>query len=219
MPTDLLKLSGMVLSSEPIGEYDRRLVFLTKERGKISAFAKGARRQNSTLLAVTSPFVFADFYFYEGRNSYTLKNAEVINYFRDLKQDLELVCMASYLAEFAGYYAKENLYEPHALNLLYKAYQALEKGVMDKNLIRFVFELKLMQINGEYTITPKVPVCNAALYAWQFVLETNIGKLFQFTLTEEALKDFEKSVTYLRKHVVEEDFASLKIMEQLKERA
>ncbi len=216
MPTDLLKLSGMVLSSEPIGEYDRRLVFLTKERGKISAFAKGARRQNSTLLAVTSPFVFADFYFYEGRNSYTLKNAEVINYFRDLKQDLELVCMASYLAEFAGYYAKENLYEPHTLNLLYKAYQALEKGVMDKNLIRFVFELKLMQINGEYTITPKVPVCNAALYAWQFVLETSIGKLFQFTLTKEALKDFEKSVTYLRKHVVEEDFASLKIMEQLK---
>ena len=216
MQNELLKLSGMVLSSEPIGEYDRRLVFLTKERGKISAFAKGARRQNSTLLAVTSPFVFGDFYFYEGRTSYTLKNAEVINYFRDLKQDLELVCIASYLAEFAGYYAKENLYEPHALNLLYKAYQALEKGVMDKELIRLVFELKLMQINGEYTITPKVPVCKAALYAWQFVLETGIGKLFQFSLKEEALKDFEKSVTYLRKHMVDEDFASLKIMEQLK---
>ena len=213
--SDLLEVNGMVLSSMPIGEYDRRLVLLTRERGKISAFAKGARRPNSSLLAGSRPFSYGAFWLYEGRSSYTVRSMEIRHYFEKLSLDLEKTCYGSYFLEFADYYGKEGLDATPLLKVLYGALLALEKEKMPLPLIRRVLELKAMEVNGEYAEQPLGPVGEAAAYAWDFVLRTPAEKVFSFTLEPRALAEFSGAVEALKRYYLDREFKSLEILEGL----
>lgn len=144
-----IEVTGMVLVAGGIGEYDRRVEILTKERGRISAFAKGARKPTSALVGATNPFVFGSFTLYEGRNSYTLVHAEVENYFAELRQDMEGAYYGFYFLELASYYTREGNDETEMLKLLYQTLRGLTKKTIDYRLIRCIFELKAMLIQGE----------------------------------------------------------------------
>ena len=147
---------GMVISSAPIGEYDKRVVILTKERGKISVFARGARRPGSALAGMIMPFSFGEFTVYEGRTSYTLVSASISNYFAELRTDVEGAYYGFYFMEIADYYCREATDERRMLKLLYQTFRALTKDTIDNRLIRRIFELKTICINGE---APHVFAC------------------------------------------------------------
>lgn len=147
--SESVSLTGMVLTAMPISDYDKRITILTKERGKITAFARGARRPQSTLLAATNPFAFGEFELFEGKSAYNLSKASIRNYFRELTADVDATYLGFYFAEFAEYFCQENNDEKEMLKLLYQSLRALASPAYEKRLVRAIFELKALTINGE----------------------------------------------------------------------
>lgn len=154
-------VTGMVLSSRVIGETDKRVTLLTTENGKISAFAKGAKKPTSSLLAATNPFVFGEFELYVGRSSMTIVRANVKDYFNEIQKDIETVYYGSYLLELADFFTRENNDDKEILKLLYQSVKALCKGSISNKLIRLIFELKMLVINGEYPNSYECAICGS----------------------------------------------------------
>lgn len=151
-----ITVTGMILSAQPNKEYDRRLVLLTKERGKISVFANGVRRPTAMLSGCSQPFVFGKFTLYEGRDSYTLQAVEPENFFAELRTDLEAVYYGVYFCEFAETVTREGLPAKEELKVLYRSLGALLKKSIGVELVRAIFELKMLSVGG---ISPQVYEC------------------------------------------------------------
>ena len=214
-----ISVTGMVLMAAPVGEYDRRLVILTRGRGKITAFARGVRRPGNQLMAAAAPFVFGKFLLYEGRDAYTLAGAEVENYFREIAGDMEAACYGSYFLELADYYGRENIDATETLRLLYQSLRALLTPSVPNRLVKPVYELKLMEINGEYRELPLGRLNDSTLYAWQYVLAAPVESLYTFTLTDQVLGEFVRCVEQNKERFIDKTFHSLDILNAVMDNA
>lgn len=246
---DAVSLTGIVLSSAPSGEYDKRVVILTKERGKITAFARGARRPNSALLASTGSFAFGTFLLYEGRDAYSLVQANISNYFSELMNDFGGAYYGMYFCELADYYTRENNEEISIMKLLYQSLRALSKKSLDRELVRYIYELKIFTYAGEY---PEVfqcrqcgteeklkyfsmfhtgvfcEKCKAAIkdglvlnpstvYTLQYIIGTEVEKLYTFTVSTEVLAELRMIMDRWRERYLEKRMKSLEILESVKD--
>ena len=213
---DFTIVTGMIIKAVPIGEYDRRLVLLTKEKGKISAFARGARKPNSRFVASTNLFCFGTFKLYAGRDSYTLSETEISNYFEDLRMDFEGAYYGMYFLEIADYYTRENNDEREMLKLLYQSLRAVSHPSLKNQLIRAIFEIKSVVINGEF---PGIPSGKEYLDSTEFtidyIVDSSIEKLYTFTVTDEVLDELRNIASWTRKHCLTGRFKSLEILETL----
>ena len=213
---DFIFVTGIVLKQSPSGEYDRRVTILTKECGKIVAFARGARRQGNKLAAATNSFAFGMFKLYQGRDAYVLADAEIKNYFENLMSDFEGAYYGMYFAEIADYYARENNDDRMLLGLLYQSLKALSAPSIPRPLVRVIYECKAIAVNGEFPGVPKDRRLSAsATYALDFVASSSLEKLYTFTVTEEVLRELQSVAEEYCKKYLKHDFKSLEILKTL----
>ena len=216
MNDDLTDLTALVLASTPAGEYDRSVVLLTRERGKIACFARGARRPGSPLMAVSLPFCFGTYRIRPGRNSNVLVEAKLQTFFEKLRNDMEATCYASYFAEFLQYVTRENNDESALLLLAYQSFRALESNRIPQRLVRAVFEIRATAIEGEFLPPSQEHGFSAsALQAVEHIVSSPIRTLYTFAVKDSVLVELEHIAEVSVKRSLNHHFESLDILKAL----
>ena len=137
-----LKAEGIILKRRNFGEADRILTVFTLQRGKISVLAKGVRRITSRRAGSIELLNRVSMYLYQGRGMPILTEAESMDVYPKLKEDLTLSTYAYHILELVDKLTAENqdnriLYE-HLVQVL----QRLSKN--PRQILIRAFEAKIL---------------------------------------------------------------------------
>ncbi|MCU0310271.1 MAG: DNA repair protein RecO [Acidimicrobiales bacterium] len=145
---------AIVLRTYKLGEADRIVVLLTRGRGKVRAVAKGVRKTRSKFGARLEPTSHVAVQLYEGRELDIVTQADSLDHFRVIRDDLERITRASAMLETADQLAQEGEVNPRLFQMLLGALRTLAGS--DSALVVPAFFWKVLALEG---YRPEVEVC------------------------------------------------------------
>jgi len=102
------------------------------------------------------------------------------------------------------------------LKLLFQSIRAIIKPNIDNELIRVVFEMKALCVNGEFPGIPRDRnILSGTKYTMDFISSTPVEKLYNFAVKDEVLAELKDiSRTYCKTYM-DKKFKSLELIETL----
>lgn len=145
----LIKTRGLVIKEQAYKEQDKILTIFTEDEGKIQCMARGFRRQKSGLLASTQIFAYSEFVYYPGKNFGSINQADLIESFYPLRNDLTKMALAAYLLDLMNnafdFFQKSPEILKLLLHILY--YMAQGNSKSDHAMVG-AFQMKLISVLG-----------------------------------------------------------------------
>jgi DNA repair protein RecO (recombination protein O) len=141
------RTEAIVLRRSDFGEADRLLTLYSKELGKIRAIAKGARKPQSRKTGHVELFMRSKFFVAKGRNLDIITQAEMIEPYAALRDDLMRVTHASYVVELLDRFTVEDDHHAGIYALLADTLAHLAEAD-DLALATRHYELQLLSLTG-----------------------------------------------------------------------
>lgn len=159
-PMGLQTAEALILDVRDLHDRDRIVTFLTREHGKRSGVAKGARVKHSRFGGQLQPLAKVQVTWFErdGRDLVRVSSVELIRAAQSLQSDLEGLLLGSYLADHLLEFAQEGEASDHLYRLLDSTLQALAGGV-DRDLATRYFEAWVLRIAGVFPAPHVCPSC------------------------------------------------------------
>lgn len=167
----LIKTAGIVTKTVKYGETSIIATVVTKELGKISVIANGARTGKSRFLAAMQLFAYSELVVYKsksGKGLYRLNEASVAVSFSGIRESLEKLAYAAYFAEVINCVMPEDAPpDEELLRLFLNVLFVLEKEMEISEKIKTVFEWRIAREAG---IAPLIEGCFGCGKAPSFII-------------------------------------------------
>ena len=151
-----IKVNGIVIAENNMGDFDKMLTILTPNLGKIGCSAKGSRRPKSLLLSGTQFLCFGEYMLFKGSEHYTMNSCETIELFYNIRTDLDKLTYASYITKIINDVTTENQNSFNTLKLFLNTLYMISETDKNLDFITSVFKLRILKILG---FAPNVREC------------------------------------------------------------
>ena len=155
----ILNTQGIVLKSVRYKENDVILTLFTRKLGKVSAIAKGAKRNKSSLLSSAQLFSYANYTLKRKGNMYTVNQADTIKSFYDISYDIDAFSYATYITKLVEDSTLENQTNNRLFILLAQTLYLYTQENKDKKFITRAFELKFLDYIGFRPVVNRCSSC------------------------------------------------------------
>ena len=143
----LYSTEAIVLRRNDYGEADRLLTLMTPHLGKLRVMAKGARKITSRKAGHIELFTRTNLLLAKGRTFDIVSQAELIETYRVLREDMQRGSLAHYFCELADQFGQEDNEDEPLFNLLADGLRWLCEAPDPKLALRH-FELRLLTLAG-----------------------------------------------------------------------
>ena len=143
-----IKVNGIVISENNMGDFDKMLTILTPNLGKIGCSARGARRLKSLLLSGTQFLCFGEYMLFKGSETYSINSCETIEMFYNIRTDLEKLTYASYITKIINDVTTENQNSFYTLKLFLNTLYMISETDKNLDFIVAVFKIRILKILG-----------------------------------------------------------------------
>ncbi|MGH9301233.1 MAG: DNA repair protein RecO, partial [Acidimicrobiales bacterium] len=140
-----------------LGEADRVASLITENHGKVRAVVKGVRRTKSRFGARMEPMSHVSVLCWKGRELDVVNQAEVIDSFRAIREDLDRMRRAMALLEAVDQFAQEGEESPALYTMLVGALRTMDTST--SALIVPSFFLKLLVLDGSGPVLDRCARC------------------------------------------------------------
>lgn len=144
----LLKVEGIVIRSMDYGENNIIISLYTRERGKISAMVRGAKKMSSRFASTTQLFTYGEFIVFKSGQMGTLNSCELIESHHKLREDLTMAAYSSYMAElYERIMPEQEEGNNYFFEQLKAGLSAIEEG-KEPSVVLHIIEMKMLEISG-----------------------------------------------------------------------
>ena len=151
-----IKVNGIIIAENNMGDFDKMLTLLTPNLGKIGCSAKGSRRPKSLLLSGTQFLCFGEYMLFKSSDVYTMNSCETIEMFYNIRTDLDKLTYASYITKIVNDVTTENQNSFNTLKLYLNTLYMISETDKDLEFITSIFKIRILKILG---FTPNVREC------------------------------------------------------------